>query len=80
MECKLLNLSIEKENFVVFLSSDYCSKIMRENKFLIHIESGKFILINSTPTKVSMIFYLHSKTLKKKQMVTLAMGVTFQDI
>ena len=46
IKCKLLNLSVENENFVDFLSNDYCSHIMRENKLLIHIESGNVYFDN----------------------------------
>ena len=46
MKCKLLNLSIESENSVDFLSSDYHSRIMRENKLLMRIERGNVFFDN----------------------------------
>lgn len=36
LKCKLLNLKGKNERFVEFLNSNYCSRIMCENKLMIH--------------------------------------------
>ena len=38
--CASLGLDNENENFIYFVSSDYSSRIMRESKISIHIETG----------------------------------------
>ena len=66
IKCKLLNLSVENENFVDFLSNDYCSNIMRENKLLIHIESGNVYFDNFNTNESIYDFLLWKQDFEKK--------------
>ena len=66
MKCKLLNLNVENKNFVDFLSRDYCSRLMRENKLLIHIESENVYSDNFNTNESIYDFLLAQQGYEKK--------------
>lgn len=66
MKCKLLNLNVENENFVDFLSRDYCSRLMRENKLSIHIESENVYSDNFNTNESIYDFLLAQQGYEKK--------------
>ena len=40
VKLKLLGLTQENERFADLLTSDYCARIVKENKLAIHIDTG----------------------------------------
>ena len=66
MKCKILDLNVENENFVDFLSRDYCSRLMRENKLSIHIESENVYSDNFNTNESIYDFLLAQQGYEKK--------------
>ena len=79
VKVKLLNLTAENERFFVFLMSDYCARIRRENKLTIHIETGNIHFDDFNTKKCLYNFILMQHDMSKKLLnVRLIFGEDFQ--
>ena len=79
VKVKLLNLTAENERFVGFLMSDYCARIMRENKLAIHIETGNIYFDNFNTKKILYnLILMQQDTSKKILNVRIIFGEDFQ--
>ena len=66
--CALLALDNENENFLDFLSGDYSSRIMRESKISIHIETGN-VYFENLNTGESLYDFLQNQQDQKKKLI-----------
>ena len=72
---KLISLNGDMQKFGKFLISDYCVRILRENKLTIHIERRNIYCNNFNTNKSIYDFFLYNKILTKifqKQSLVLA--------
>ena len=64
--CAWLGLDNKNENFIEFFSSDYSSRILRESKISIHIETGNLYYENLNTGESLYHFLLNQQDQKKK--------------
>ena len=66
LKCMSLNLNHNNINFIDFLSSDYCSQIMRESKISIHMETEN-IYCDNLNTEESLYYFLANQQEENKK-------------
>ena len=68
IKCASLGLNNENENFIYFLSSDFCSSILRESKISISVKTGNF------NTNESLYDFLLNQQDEKKKIIDAALS------
>ena len=62
---KLIGLSTDSIEFLEFLQSSFCRKLLIENKLKIHIESGNILFKNLDTNESIYSFFQHKKISQK---------------
>lgn len=62
----MLGITLEKKKSADFLTSDYCARILRENKLTVHIDMGNFYFDDFNTHKSFYDFILAQQDMSEK--------------